>query len=39
MGSDGTYARARADVGEKRVDSQLVLMEISAKRSGYEPGH
>ncbi len=39
MKSDGTYARVRAEEGEERVDSQLVLMEISAKRAGYEPGH
>jgi polyphosphate kinase len=39
MGSDGTYARVRAEEGQERVDSQLLLMEISAKRSGYEPGH
>ncbi len=39
MGPDGTYARVRAEEGQERVDSQLVLMEISAKRSRYEPGH
>ena len=39
MGSDGTYARVRAEEGEERIDSQRVLMEVSAKRSGYEPGH
>jgi polyphosphate kinase len=39
MGSDGTYTRVRAAEGQARVDSQLLLMEISAKRSGYEPGH
>jgi polyphosphate kinase len=39
MGTDGTYTRVRVDEGEERVDSQLVLMGVSAKRSGYEPGH
>jgi polyphosphate kinase len=38
MSSDGTYTRVHAEEGEVRVDAQLVLMEVSAKRSGYEPG-
>jgi polyphosphate kinase len=38
MSSDGTYTRVHAEDGEARVDAQLVLMEVSAKRSGYEPG-
>ena len=39
MDSDGTYARVRAEEGEERIDAQVVLMEVSAKRAGYEPGH
>jgi polyphosphate kinase len=39
MCSDGTYTRVRVAEGEERIDAQLTLMEASAKRSGYEPGH
>jgi len=38
MSSDGTYARVHAKDGDPRIDAQLVLVGISARRSGYEPG-
>ena len=37
MRSDGSYVRVHPEEGEERVDSQRVLMEASAKRSGHEP--
>ncbi len=38
MSSDGTYTRVHAEEGEERIDAQAVLMEISAKRAGYDHG-
>jgi polyphosphate kinase len=38
MNSDGTYARVRAKDGDARIDAQLVLLDISARRSGHEAG-
>jgi polyphosphate kinase len=36
MRSDGSYVRVPAENGAQRIDAHRVLMEVSAKRSGYE---
>jgi polyphosphate kinase len=38
MHSDGSYTRMRPEEGQQPIDAQRVLMDVSAKRSGYEPG-
>ena len=39
MQPDGSYVHVHPEPGEERIDSQAVLMDASAKRFGYEPGH